>query len=943
MDPKGFTGREIIVLTLFLGWLARLGAAGAAPSGPAGNALQDAAQQRTPAAAIESPAPQLSGTVVDASGAVIAGATVQLQSASNSVLRTAQTGGNGSFMISRLPAGSYRLVVSKADFETKEMPVVLGSTGTLPPLRISLAVRTVSTTVSVRGRADDLIGIASSAGQVTVGAEELKNRPLLRSGEILETLPGLIITQHAGGGKANQYFMRGFNLDHGTDFAIFIDGMPLNLPSHAHGEGYSDMNTVIPEFVERVDAEKGPYYADVGDYGSAGSAHLVTFKTLPQDFVQVDGGMYQFARFVFGVSRKWAKGNLLYGGEAYHDGGPWVHPDNYYKFNGLMTYSQGSDDNGFSLTARGYAGTRWNSSDQLPYTALTTTVPAGQFGNYQGFFGALNPTDGGHSHRYSLQGEWHRRGENSETSIMAYGFYYDLNLFSDFTYYLVDPYKGDQFEQQDRRWVAGFDFRHTILSKWLGRNVETTLSMQLRNDWIHNGLFRTEDRVRTSKTDYTANYQGDCDANGDCSTLDQVAVLPADTDLNKFTLTIGSPWISNKIQWSEKFRSVLAVRGDYGRGVLTNFNNPTNPNYPFDPFPGDFNPNTHRSVAKFLPSPKASLIFGPWGNTEFYLDGGFSYHTNDVRGSTQTYEPVSPDYPYYNSPNPLPISLLVQTKGGEAGVRTAAIPHLQSTLEIWYLHSNGELLQDGDTGGTTPSPESSNRYGIEVGNYYTAWEHWVLDADFADSRAIFTQDDPYDSTFYTNASGTQQLCAHNSNCYRLIATGSTPSGVVSPATVGYGNSGFLQSPYGKEVPEAVRWVVSAGATLKDLDGFTSSLRVRYFGPRPLTSDAIYTSPSTTLVNLDARYKFNKNWSIVGEVLNVFNRKDHDVDYAYVSQIAPASTLEFDGQPLPATAPTTLAGQEQVAAAIDANAAFTRVMHPVEPIQARFTLRYSFGR
>ena len=165
-------------------------------------------------------------------------------------------------------------------------------------------------------------------------------------------------------------------------------------------------------------------------------------------------------------------------------------------------------------------------------------------------------------------------------------------------------------------------------------------------------------------------------------------------------------------------------------------------------------------------------------------------------------------------------------------MRTSAVPHLQSTVEIWYLHSNSELLQDGDTGGTTPSMQSSNRYGIEVGNYYTPAEHWVFDADFADSRAIFTQNDPFDSTFYTNASGTQQLCAHNSNCYGLIPTGSTPSGVVTSATVSYGDGGYLQNPYGKEVPEAVRWVVSAGATLQDLKGFSASLRLRYFGPAP---------------------------------------------------------------------------------------------------------------
>jgi outer membrane receptor protein involved in Fe transport len=899
---------KVCILAVFAGLLARVSAAG----GPA----------------VPADVSQLSGTVVDTSGASIAGATVEVLSSNGTVQRTTHSDTNGSFVLSGIPAGNYRLIVSSPDFETKEMPVTIGTAGMPAQLRISLALRVVSTTINVQGRADDLIGIASSAGQVTVGAEELKNRPLLRSGEILEALPGLIITQHAGGGKANQYFLRGFNLDHGTDFAIFLDGMPLNLPSHAHGEGYSDMNTVIPEFVERVDAQKGPYYADVGDYGSAGNAEVEFFKTLPQNFVQVDGGMYQFARFVFGVSRKLGAGNLLYGGEAYHDGGPWVHPDNYYKFNGILTYSRGGENKGFSITALGYAGTRWNSSDQLPYTAIPVV----------GFFGLLSPTDGGHSHRYSSQGEWHRRGANSETKIMAYGFYYDLNLFSDFTYYLVDPYKGDQFEQQDRRWVAGFDLRHTIVSQWYGRRVETTFGMQLRNDWIHNGLYRTEDRVRTSKTYYTANYQGDRDSNGDCSTLDQVAVLPADTDLNRFAETIGSPWVESKIQWASKLRSIIALRGDYGKGIVTSFTNPTDPNYPFDPYSTNVNPNTHRSITKFLPSPKASLIFGPWANTELYVQGGFSYHTNDVRGSTQQYEPVSPDYPYYNSPNPIPISFLVQTKGDEVGVRTVAVPHLQSTAEIWYLHSNSELLQDGDTGGTTPSVESSNRYGMEVANYYTPSEHWAFDADFADSRAIFTQDDPYDSTFYTNASGTQQLCARNSNCFGLIPSGSTPSGIVTSSTVSYGDGGYLQNPYGKEVPEAVRWVVSAGATLQDLKGFSASLRLRYFGPRPLASDAIYTSPSTALVNVGASYKFNKNWSLVGEVLNLFDRRDHDVDYAYVSQITPAAGLG-----LPATPPTTLAGQEQVASVVDANAAFTRVMHPVEPIQARFSLRYSFGR
>src|SRR5271165_1009275 len=242
--------------------------------------LPTIAQENTPVATSDKAyPPQLSGTVVDTSGAVIAGATVMVRSANGTVERLTQSDSNGSFSISGLSAGNYRLVVSSPGFEIKEMPVTIGTAGEPAPLRISLAVSAVSTTVEVQGREDSLIGIADSASQGTVGAKEIEDRPILRSGEVLETVPGLIITQHAGGGKANQYFLRGFNLDHGTDFAVFLDGMPLNLPSHAHGEGYADMNAVTPEFVQRLNYEKGPYYADIGNYSSAGSANVVFYKT----------------------------------------------------------------------------------------------------------------------------------------------------------------------------------------------------------------------------------------------------------------------------------------------------------------------------------------------------------------------------------------------------------------------------------------------------------------------------------------------------------------------------------------------------------------------------------------------------------------------------------------------------------------------------------------
>jgi hypothetical protein len=822
-------------------------------SGPSIANFQQTLAASAPSQGLRLQAPQLSGTVVDPSGAVIVWATVQVRSANGTVLTTAQSDTSGSFIISGLSAGDYRLVVSHADFETKEVPVTIGNTEAPTPLRISLAVGSLSSSINVQGRADDLVGIADSGTQGIVGATELADRPILRSGEVLEALPGLIITQHAGGGKANQYFLRGFNLDHGTDFAIFLDDMPLNLPSHAHGEGYSDMNTVIPELVQQVNFEKGPYYADVGNFGSAGAAHLEFFKTLPENFFQVEGGMFNYGRAVFGVSQKLRSGNLLFGGEAYYDDGPWVHPDGFAKFNGLLTYSQGGDANGFSITARAYHG-KWDSSDQMPDSAIPLV----------GRFGALNPTDGGNSQRYSLQAEWHRQDANSKTQIMAYGFYYDLDLYSDFTYYLDDPIKGDQFEQQDKRFVFGLDLRHTIFSQWSGRKVETTLGLQVRNDWVHNGLYRTEDRTRADKNDINACNEEFIDA---CNTNPNLAaVLPAATDLNKFTDTMAGLFVENKIQWAEKFRTVVAMRGDDARYAVTN----VTPSYTASELPGapvvNFAAANTGTVTKFLPEPKASLIFGPWSKTEFYVQAGSSFHSNDARGATQREEPISPDNPFPTATSRIPA--LVQTKGGEIGLRTTAASHLQSTLSLWYLHSESELQQDGDTGGTVASLNPSNRYGIEWANFYTPLEHWAIDFDLADSRAFFTAIDAADAA--------------------------------------------PNSPGGKRVPEAVGVVASSGVTMHDYKRFSASLRLRAFGPRDLTSDAIYRSNATLLLNAEVRYRITPKWSFVVEALNLLNRRDSDIDYAYTSRITPTA------------AP-----------------AFTRVFHPVEPFQVRFGLRRNF--
>ena len=637
------------------------------------------------------------------------------------------------------------------------------------------------------------MGIADSATQGTVGSGELTDRPLLRTGEILESVPGLIITQHAGGGKANQYFTRGFNLDHGTDFATDLDGMPLNLPSHAHGQGYADLNIVIPELISRLDYEKGPYYVANGDFSTVGAAHLVYADALPEGFVKVEGGTDGYARALWAGSTALGTGNLLEGFEVYHENGPWVIPDDYTRYNGVLKYSQGNASLGCSVMAMAYHG-QWNSTDQVSESAVESgLIP---------FYGSQSPSDGGYSQRYSLQGEWHSQGADSAAQVMAYAFHYDLNLFSNFTYYLESP-DGDQFEQQDNRNVVGLKASRTFIGQWLGRKMENTIGAQLQNSWIDLGLYQTVDRVRTEKTGYGGN------------------LIPATTKVDAVTEGSGALYYDNRIWWMDRFRSEFGLREDIYSVDVSDLN-PVNSG------------NRHAALA----SPKLSLIFGPWARTELYLQAGYGFHSNDARADTAT---VNPDDSVVGTHLPV----LVPARGAEFGIRTTAANELQSTLSLWYLHNDSELYFNGidaDSGITTASQQATNRYGVEFANYFRPAPWLAFDLDYADSWAHF----------------------------------------VSPTTAAEDIA-----PGGTLVDEAIRQSLSSGVTVKNSGGWEASLRLRYFGPRPLTSTGSVKSDSTLILNLGMGWRINRTWKVTADILNLLDRRDHDIDYYYQSRNSPA--------------------------------------------------------
>lgn len=634
--------------------------------------------------------------------------------------------------------------------------------------------------VEVTASRINLIGAADSASQGMVPAERIANVPLLRPGEVLEQTPGLIVSQHSGTGKANQYYLRGFNLDHGTDFAVWLEGMPVNMPTHGHGQGYADANFLIPELIERIEFKKGPYFADEGDFSAAGATHVVYARHMPQSLANMGWGEDGFRRVLFAGSSAVASGQFTYALEAHAYDGPWGMEENLGKVNALLRWSSGSEENGFDLLAMAYRA-HWDSTDQIPQRAIRS----GRVDR----FGALDTTDGGETHRYSLSADW----RSGPWQANAYLIDYKLDLFSNFTFFLDDPVNGDQFEQFDRRHIYGGSATRRWNTDLAGQPLEQAFGVQARVDDIGRvGLYHTAARRRIG-------------------TVRQDAVEQASAGL----------WWQANWQAAERLRATLGLRGDY---------------YHFD-VDSDNPLNSGRSHDSIL-SPKFGLAWQARRDTELYFNWGRGFHSNDGRGSVIRINPVD------GTPADK-VAPLVRAVGKEIGLRGAWLPNWHTTLALFRLDMDSELLFVGDAGATEAS-RPSQREGVEWTNHYRPWPWLYLDADFAVSRARFTDTDPA----------------------------------------------------GRHIPGAIERMASIGVAVEREQGWFGSARLRYFGPRALTEDNSVRSSSSTLVNGRVGYRYHKNLTLALDVLNLFDRKVSDIDYYYESQLAgePASVADIHTHP-----------------------------------------------
>ncbi len=556
---------------------------------------------------------------------------------------------------------------------------MIGASDGAPDVKLDADVPAPLQTVVIEGSRTSQIGKADSANAGLVTQKQLAARAVYRPAELLEATPGLIVSQHSGEGKANQFYLRGFNLDHGTDLRTSVDGMLVNQRSHSHGQGWTDLNFLIPELANRLEYQKGTFDASLGDFASAGAVNVQYQNKLDQGIASVGLGQNGYRRLLLADSPKLGQGHLLYALEAFKNDGPFVQGDDFRKLTGVLRYHQGNSAQGLTLSAMAYHA-RWHATDQIPQRALDS-------GFLSNRFDAIDQTDGGNAARASLSLAWHLNQDGVLTRLQAHIIRTRLDLFSNFSYFLNDPVHGDQFSQPDQRVTSALDLSQRRNVTWLGKEASISYGLQIQNDNIFNGLHNTQTRQRLSTT-----------------RSDHIV----ETSLGLY--------LDHQATWTPHLRSVVGVREDFYR-FKVNSDNPLNSG------------NNRASIG----SAKFNLIAGPWAKTELYLNAGTGFHSNDARGTTIRQDPAS-------GAAVDRVAALARSRALELGVRSEWLPGLNSTISLYRLDFASELVFVGDAG-TTEAGRPSRRIGFEWSNYYQPFPWLTLDADLAYAHARYRDAD----------------------------------------------------------------------------------------------------------------------------------------------------------------------------------------------------------
>jgi hypothetical protein len=615
--------------------------------------------------------------------------------------------------------------------------------------------------------------VSSSEGTIT--SDKIQQKAIYSVGDIADLVPGVISSGHSGLGKANQYFLRGFNLDHGTDFATSVDGVIVNKPSHVHGQGYNDLNFIIPELIQEIRFKKGVYSVEDGNFSSAGSMKISYLKKLDKSIVKTEGGELGHRRILYADSFQLGRGNFLIASEYQQFNGPWTVPDQYRKLNSVLGYSIADENKGISVKLAGYQA-KWNATNQIPERAIQ--IGRNDFiqnGYGLNRFDSGDPSDGGKSKRASITLEAFVRNSKFESKFLLYNVYDDIDLFSNFTFYLKNQVLGDQIQQKEFRNNSGIQINNSYKNKIFGYEITHNFGIHIRRDYIQNQLNNSYQR-------------------------NQYEPLKE----NRIIETNISPFYELQTSFTERIKTFVGARGE-----IFNFNIEDRLNQ------NQFDENKRRNQYAKLLNPKLGVIINIYTKSFLFMNAGYGFHSNDARGFLDSNLKVTP---------------ISQTKGEEIGIQTNYFRNFSSTLTLWKLNLESELVFQGDEGTTSPT-RSSTRRGVEFINQYNITKELTINGDFAISRARYIE---YDFS-------------------------------------------------GNTVPLSARTIISSGLNYVN-SKYTSSLLIKYFGSRPLDEkDSIHSSPMTN-VNFMISRNFDESWNCRFEVFNLLNQSMDRVQYYYPTRL-----------------------------------------------------------
>lgn len=479
---------------------------------------------------------------------------------------------NGKFRIPAIPAGNYTLTVSFIGYQSQTIPIVIAD-NEVTNISIVLAAGSIEL-------ADIIISAGNDRLMNTLSPVDIKLRPTNTSQDILRMVPGLFIAQHAGGGKAEQIFLRGFDIDHGTDINLEVDGLPVNMVSHAHGQGYSDLHFLIPELVQFVDFDKGPYFADKGDFTTAGYVNFQTRNSLDKNFLKTKGGKFGMFRAVTGINLFPKSSNQCgyIASEFYRSDGYFDSPQDFQRVNISAKYIYNLSASDRLTFGSSFFNSSWDASGQIPERA----VKQGDISR----FGSLDNTEGGATGRFNAYVLHTHQFENGTFDQQAYGIHYNFNLYSNFTFFLNDPINGDQIQQKESRMIYGYKANYRTEGMFVGKKLSSHAGGGFRYDDVND--IRLSNTV---KRKFLESVQ-----RGDIN----------EANANAF--------VSETLELSDRWSLNAAVRFDYF--LFSYYNRLTNDDK-----------SKHASIV----SPKLNITYKINPGTQLYVRSGTGFHSNDTR------------------------------------------------------------------------------------------------------------------------------------------------------------------------------------------------------------------------------------------------------------------------------------------------------------------------